>query len=263
MKTSSRIVMAAAALVAVTAGAPTVASAQSDQFDALVQDGMSHYRARRYDQAIEKFEAAYAVSPQPELIYNVARAYEKSLKRDEAMAAYERFLSLEGTTADLRSKALEALTALRREKEALRASERAKNRPSTELPPPTAAPEPNPGGVRRPAPEPRSRTLEWILIGGGAAAAATGAVFGVLALQANSEFDDLQSMGASRAELEDQKSKVDDNALAADVLIGVGAVSAIAGVILLLTGDDGGEEAVAVSPVIGRDYAAVGLGGRF
>lgn len=248
--------MVAALLVAMGA---TDALAQGEQFSALVNEAMNHYRARRYAQAIEKFEAAYAVSPQPELIYNIARANEKSLERDAAIAAYERFLGLEGTTADLRAKALDALTALRREKAAM---ERSK---AVGTPPPsvTNPPPPNPGGgaVTR-APAKRSRTLEWVLIGGGAALAATGGVFGVLALQANSDFDDLKASGADRAALEDKKGSVDNNALAADVLIGVGAVSAIAGVIMLVTGDDEPSD-VAITPVFTEDYAAVGFSGRF
>lgn len=257
MSILSRGLLCAALFIAV--GAPE-ARAQGEDFNAVVQEAMKDYRARRYDAAIQKFERAYAISPQPELIYNVARANEKSLKREAAIAAYERFLSLEGTTADLRAKALESLTALRREKEAMRRSQDV-----GKAPPPTAvAPPAGTGaaaGVTRPAPEPKSRTLEWVLIGGGAAVAATGAVFGVLALQASSDFDQLKEDGADRATLEDKKSTVDNNALAADVLIGVGAVSAIAGVILLLTGDD--EPEVAVAPVFGKDYAAVGFSGHF
>lgn len=247
--------LVAALAVSTVAGAD--AYAQNEDFNAVVQEGMRHYRARQYDQAIDKFEAAYAISPQPELIYNVARAYEKGLKRDEAMAAYERFLSLPGTTADLRAKALRSLNALRQEKAAMQAA----NNPPP--PPATAAAPPPAGGVQTAAPRAeRSRTLEWVLIGGGLAVAAAGGVFGVLALQADSDFDDAKAANPADPTLADKKKTVDDRALAADVLVGVGAVSAVAGIILFLaTGDDDGN--VAVAPTVGPDYAGIGFSGRF
>lgn len=235
------------------------AAAEAPSFNALVQEGMSYYRVRQYEQAIEKFEAAYALNAQPELIYNIARAYEKSLKRDEAVAAYDRFLRLEGTTADLRSKALNAQTALRREKAALQSAREVQMSPPR--PPPGQGSPGSAATVTQPAKDPPSRTLEWVLVGGGAALAATGAVFGVLALQANSDFDDRKAAGADRAELQDQKTKADNHALAADVLIGAGVLSAAAGAILFLAGGD--EEDVAVAPVFGPDYAAISLSGQF
>lgn len=234
------------------------AFAQADPtFNRLVQEGMQAYRAKDYATAIDKFEAAYSVNPQPELVYNIARANEKSLKRDAAIAAYERFLELPGTTADLRAKALGALEALRKEKAALERVARVEAAP----PPAVAGGSPAPGSVTTAPPAKRSRTLEWALIGGGAAVVATGAIFGVLALQANSDFDDLQASGADRMTLEDKQSDAQNNALAADVLIGVGAVSIIAGTIMYLTtGDD---DAVAVAPAVGPDFGGVAFSGSF
>ncbi|MCA9553717.1 MAG: hypothetical protein KC933_26995 [Myxococcales bacterium] len=236
------------------------ALAQDEDFNRLVQDGMTHYRNREYDAAVKKFEAAYAINQQPELIYNVARAHEKALRRDEAIQAYERFLNLPGSTADLRAKALASVEALRREKAAMQRSEQAKQDLDNALPPDTGGGG-GAGAVTR-RPKETSRTLEWVLIGGGAAAAAAGAVFGVLALQANSDFDDLKASGADRTALESKKKTVDNDALAADVLVGVGIVSVAAGVIMwLTTGGDEGD--VAVAPYVGADQAGVAFSGRF
>ncbi len=232
------------------------ALAQAGSFDEAVKEGMNHYRARQYGPAIVKFEEAYALNPQPELIYNVARAYEKSVKRDQAITAYQRFLTLEGTTAALRSKALDAITALRREKVALRAA----------MAPVATSPgvgDPAAGAVTR-APAPRSsrsHTVEWVLIGGGAAAAAVGGVFGLLAVQANTDFNDRKANGAPRSELEGKKTTIENNALVADVLVGVGVVSALAGIIMYATGGD--DEDLAITPVFGPNYAAMGVAGRF
>jgi tetratricopeptide (TPR) repeat protein len=231
------------------------AMAQGKSFDEAVKAGMNHYRARQYGPAIARFEEAYRLNPQPELIYNVARAYEKSVKRDEAIAAYQRFLALKGTTAVLRSKALDAMSALRREKVALQKAMQM---------------EPGPGGVspggggavtRAPSQASKSHTVEWVLIGGGAAVATVGGAFGLLALQANNDFNDRKADGESRSVLQDKKSTADNNALAADVLIGVGVLSALAGLVLYATGS--AEQDVAVTPVFGPDYAAMGIVGRF
>jgi tetratricopeptide (TPR) repeat protein len=231
--------------------------AQDETFNRLVQDGMNHYRNREYDEAVQKFEAAYAINQQPELIYNVARAHEKAPRRDQAIQAYERFLSLPGSTADLRAKALASVEALRREKEAMERSRQPRDTGGGSVVPPGSG-----GGVVTRPPKETSRTLEWVLIGGGAAVAATGAIFGVLALQANSDFKTLKADGADRATLEDKKSTVDNNALVADVMIGVGAVSIIAGAIMYLTtGHDDGD--VAVGPVFGPDQAGLAVSGRF
>ncbi len=242
----------------------TPSLAQEPQFNALIEKAMKHYRARQYAEAITDFEAAYRINPQPELIYNVARAYEKSLKRDEAIAAYERFLKLEGTTADLRAKALNAQTALRKEKAAMQASRDVQDSVQAPTVGGTAA-TPKEGGVtvkQEVVTKPVSRTLEWVLIGGGGAAVAVGAIFGVLALQANADFDDRKAAGADVPELQDKKKRADNNALAADVLIGAGAVSVVVGAIIYFTRDSE-EPDVAVAPVFGADYAAMAVSGRF
>lgn len=253
-----RKLMTAVAMTVALTGLPTApgtAWAQKNDaaFRDLVKQAMEHYNARQYAQAIEKFEAAYAIQSKPELIYNIARAYEKSLKSDQAVAAYERFLALPGTTADLRAKALDSLRALRAEKKAIENVNQAGTGQGA-----------TGGTVSRPPPEPKSRTLEWALIGGGAAIAATGAVFGVLALGANSDFEaELDKPNPSRVVLEDKQSSANTNALLADVLIGVGVVSAGAGIIMMLAGGDDGGQNVAVSPAFGPDLAGVAFSGRF
>ncbi len=230
-------------LVATLCGAPALA--QTDDFKALVDQGLEHYKNRRYEDAVISFESAYKLRQEPELIYNIARAHEKALKREDAIAAYERFLGLPGTTAELRTKALQALEALRAEKVAM---DRAKVPPVSPPPPTVAPPPPATGIVARP--EPKSRALEWGLIGGGGVLVATGAVFGVLALDSQSKFDEAPSV-----ELRDQAKQ---RALIADVCIGTGIVAAGIGAVLFLMGDD---EPVAFSPTISPN--SIGFAGSF
>jgi hypothetical protein len=169
-------------------------------------------------------------------------------------------VELPGTTAELRSKALDALEALRRERAAL---ERAEASPplASETPSGPTAPASNvattaarSGGS--------SRALEWTLLGGGAAVAGAGAVFGLLALDEESKLEDARARGADASELQDLADTTERNALVADVLYGVGAASALTGIILFLaTGD--GESDMAVGPQMLGDGGGLRVSGRF
>ena len=69
------------------------------------------------------------------------------------------------------------------------------------------------GGDAGPTPSGRERLLSS---GGSITVAVTGAVFGVLALQGNSDFNTLKDSGADQATLQSKKDSVDSNALVAD-----------------------------------------------
>jgi hypothetical protein len=237
-------------LLLALAGAPIAAGPVApcahaqEGWKALVDEGVAHYGAKRYDEAVRAFEAAMALRAEPELVYNIARAHEKALRAPEAIAAYERFLELPGTTAALRAKARAAL-------EALRAEAEAEARARAERPP--AGPSPPLALAAAPAP---SRALEWTLVGVGAAAAVTGGVFGALALRDHAAFEDARAAGASRAALLDAASVVERNALLADVLVGAGlAAAAVGGLLLWL--DDAAPLVPAPAP------GGVALGARF
>jgi len=60
----------------------------------LHAEGMSAYRAGRYQLAVQKFQAANDADPSPELVYHLAQAYR--LKGDYRMALelYERYVEL-------------------------------------------------------------------------------------------------------------------------------------------------------------------------
>lgn len=253
-----------AVLAAVVMGTASPAQAQpDDEFKTLVDEGMRAYKRRQYDAAINAFESAFAIRREPELIYNVARAYEKSLDSTKAIQTYERFLRLQGTTAELRAKALTALEGLRAERRALDRARREVAPPPPPAPTPAARGTKVPLEVRRPAPEPKSRALEWTLIGSGAAMAVAGGVFALLASMDNSDFDDRVSDGnATAEELNDIKDDVDRNALIADILIPTGLLAAGVGVLLFVVDPDE-EEGMAVSPMVTGDGAGLAVGGRF
>ncbi|MEQ9499369.1 MAG: hypothetical protein RIT81_20965 [Deltaproteobacteria bacterium] len=242
------------------------AEAQDDGFNETVSKAMNAYRNKQYAEAIVEFERAYEIRQQPELVYNIARAHEKSLQSEEAIEAYERFLALPGTTADLRAKALQSLGALKREQAARRAAE-APPPPAggSVVPPPSGATTAGPPVTVRTQKPQKSRALEYALIGTGAAAVLVGAAFGVVALQANGNFEDEKDKGdmANGDRLQSLKDDVDRNAAIADVAFIGGAVLGAVGVVLLITtgGDDEGD--LALSGGVTPDGGMLTLGGRF
>lgn len=265
------------------AGGP-LARAQSDRpepggriarFDALVQRGVASFRSGRYLEAARAFEQAYAIDPQPALVYNQARSFERALESDRAIAAYERFIQLPGTTAALRAKALETLDALRREQVA-RAARRV---PTRDFMPAPSAPVPSaPTGsadlsTAAPTPEP-DRTVEWALVGGGAALVAGGAIAGALALGSEADFDDALERRVPRAELEDLQARAEDRARIADVLLVSGAAAAATGLVLFLvrrgpepgrpvSGGSSGGRSLSVGPMLAPEGAGLVLDARF
>jgi tetratricopeptide (TPR) repeat protein len=258
MRPYSSILRAFLGLVALgvpaLSAAPAAAQAQ-DGFRELVDKGLELYTQKKYDDAIKSFEQAYALRAEPELVYNIARAHEKSLRRAEAIAAYEKFVNLPGTTAELRTKALNAMEALRAEQAAL---DRAKVPAKVDVSAPTPADREGTSGVAAQVePERSAPVLPWALVGVGAAGMGVGAVFGLLALDAKSDFDK-----ARAAEKADKATTVETRALVADIALFGGAAVAVTGVILLLVeGGDATPSETAWVPTLGP--GGVGLAGRF
>lgn len=260
----------ASLVVVLWAWAPLVAQAEEgEDFDALVAEAMENYQAHNYERAIELFTRAYEIRPEPELIYNIARSYERSAQRERAIEAYERFLEMPATTADLRARALSNLTALREEMAALeRAEQQAARAESTPEPQPEgeATPGPTTGRPGAGATEPKGiRISGWVLFGLGAATTIAGVVFASLAIGADNEFEQA-GLNPERLSL---REDVQRNALIADILIFSGGAIGLTGIGLLIAdairrsreqGDD--EETLAIRPAppgsIGLSFA-----GRF
>src|SRR4051794_1613167 len=57
------------------------------------EDGVALYRAGRFQEAIEHFQKAYELKPEPVLLYNVARAYEGLGELKRALEGYRAYLS--------------------------------------------------------------------------------------------------------------------------------------------------------------------------
>jgi hypothetical protein len=55
--------------------------------------GSDQFRAGHYAEAAREFQTVYDLTPQPEMLFNLARAYDAAGQYDRAIAAYEEFLA--------------------------------------------------------------------------------------------------------------------------------------------------------------------------
>ena len=182
---------------------------------ALFEQSVDHYRAGRFERAAELLREAYALEPEPVLLYNLARALEGAGEDDAAADAYRRYLASEETPADAAAARarLEVLDTRIGERRAL--EERAREAEASARARQVAQTQPEPAPPARqidPAP--------WIVAGAGALALGVGGVLGGLML------DRSQTAQSAPIHRDAVGAQADAEALAigADVSFGVGAL---------------------------------------
>lgn len=167
------------------------ASASYEPGDRGVEDWLEE-ATRRFDRqdyagSIDAFEAAYAITPDPNFLYNIGRVHEEAGELDAAVRHYREFARQPSVTLDLRRQALERIQVLRGVLE----DETPTEAPPAMAPPPTEAPLPNATQVAEPPSEPNRappplsvRRLQWagiVTLGAGVLAAGAAATTGGLA----------------------------------------------------------------------------------
>jgi len=113
----------------VVAAPPTASPENMQAAKSRFRQGKAFHDLGAYDQAIAEFEAAFALVPLPELVFNIARAQQKKNEIDKALETYRRYLELdpEGRVADEARRQVAVLTL---------AQSQAKPVPKVEPPPP-------------------------------------------------------------------------------------------------------------------------------
>jgi tetratricopeptide (TPR) repeat protein len=259
---------------------------QQGRFDDLVAQAVEQYSSGRYEKAIDTFKAAYAINEEPEILYNIARCYERLAQPESALEWYEKFIALPGTTVDLRTKALENIASLRREISILEAMRQGK-KPPPEQPqdevgqPSSGAISPPQDGAQESEPDSPMTPMKlagWILVGAGGAGIVAGGIFGGLALSEKSKFDDA---GFDKERL-DYRDNIERNALIFDIGVfgGIGLAAVGAALLIIDSRKQGAEfetkvgwrsrtrksgEAVSLAPSLIADGNNLGFGlqGRF
>ncbi len=203
--------------------------------------GERYYSEGDYELSIQEFRAAYELSDRPKLLFNLANAYERLSRFEQAIEAlrkysatlpeYEReavsrrIRNLE-KRADEKAKRDEALKALTKKSQQNLASNSTNSSviPSGETP----VAKPNEGG----------NTLAWVFLGSGVGVLGLG---GAMAYWAQEAQDSAEARCVNGVCVEGAQGYVDDNkqySLFADVAFGVGAAAVVTGTILLLTSKD-------------------------
>lgn len=222
--------LCAAVLVTVmtvmTAQAPAAGGDVQTQVESLYAEGAALYKAGKYRPAIEKFEQAFALFPEPNLLYNMGRAYEALGEIDQAMLKYRLCAQHPQAAADVAAKAREKLTVL----EAAKAT--SASAPAHAAPGATPSPSATPGEATAATATPASNgfpILGTVTAAVGLAAAGAGGV--VYALGAG-----------SHGQIETAKGALDGNGVAsltrveAQQLAEAGTTQKTVGVVLLSVG---------------------------
>ncbi len=218
-------------------------------------DSARHFAAGRealvahdYDLAAREFEAAYAISHDPSLLFNLGVVFEDAGRYPDALRAYRRYL-------DAVPDAPNRIDVERRIR-TLGATASTVAEPAS--PPPSAAPP-----AERPRRNASARPIAALVVGGaGVAVLGAGVVVGIVALQSRSSLEQMcggdvthcPDTPATRAAL----GTLSTQSIVTDVMYGVGGAAIIAGVLwYALSPARPSTPAVAIGP------SWIGLRGNF
>jgi tetratricopeptide (TPR) repeat protein len=159
-------------------------SASKTRAAELYKKSAEAYLQGDFDAAIKLLDEAYAIDPQPVLVYNQARAHEGLGHLDEAISLYEKYLQQDPASPD-RGAIEQRVSTLKKQKEEKervdkeKASVEAQRAQQHEQ---QLVLEQRERELSKPPPKTRS-ILPYLVAGVGAAGIATGTVFGFLALR--------------------------------------------------------------------------------
>ena len=219
----------------------TSASAQSRDATAATQTddqrkAQEHFvRARElylggsYKEAGAELEVARKLDPKAkDLVLNLAIVHEKLAKYDDAIVFLHAYLDMDGVTPAERTRAEGMIKRIEGAKQ--RAPVPPKQSPTPDL---VRSPQPGPPPPQQPGPPPHGRwdgyTLGAVVVSG--VAIITGASLGLWAVRERPT-DFVTGRDGTYASFENKTSSAHHAAIASDVFIGVGIVSAVAAVVL-------------------------------
>jgi tetratricopeptide (TPR) repeat protein len=244
------------------------AVATEDSFESLTEQASQKFRDKEYDAAVALFEQAYALNPEPNILFNIGRIYEEAGKLEDAIVYYERFVTDPQVDLDSRQKALRRRDVAREIVEIKRRDEAKRRGEEEQKPPPVEVKSPDPVFVPTEVvvddpPRPRTRStrpIGWALVGTGGAALIGGFVVGGVAKRYHRAFSETYKLEEAR----DFKATGLKLAPAADALFIAGGILAAAGiVILLLPQSRRSSKKSALLPQVTPNSVGVGVFGRF
>lgn len=215
---------------AVALPAAAVAGPKEEAQDHIGKATEAHQKSD-FATALKELEAAYALDPQPDLLYAIGQVYLKLDRCPDAISYYERYLAT-APTLEAAGQAQEAIDACK-----------------------AKAPPPPPPDPVKPPPPPPSKSSAWYkdplggaLVGGGVVAAAAGVVF---YLGARSDLDDAEQ-AMMLPEYDEHVDSARNKRLVSVVLFGAGGALIVGGVVRYMTRGESGESTqVGVVPTSG------------
>ncbi len=258
-------------LAAPVGAAPSPAAAVDPETDRILNQariefdaGTDHYAAGRYEEAIRRFQAGYALVPRPNFLVNIGQAFRKLGNLERAKEAYVAYVRALPANSALRDQALQVLAEIEVQLQDQEAARPVASAPPQATPLPLVTPIPP---ARAPAP-PRTSLGAWLGLGiGGAGLAlvATGVGFQIRARSASGHLEEAsrnESVFNPNEEAAGQRAEKIGNGLFA----AGGAVMAAGLLLYLVVDSTSGTSSteVASSPVqVGLSPAGVSLAGRF
>ena len=223
-------VLVCSSFVASLANAQAGVTEKVSEVERLSNEAMDKYNAGDFQNAIVLYLRAYKAEPSAAILYNVAVVYDRKLdEKSLALDYYRRFVGAPDADAALVEKALARIRVLKEAAtiERAPATERARTEPAAAAVPAVGAPVVT---AKNEPSTPSSTISQYILMSVGGAAFVTGAVFGVLVLNAKSQFDSSVALADKKSLSSSGKTK----ALTADILMGIGGAAAVGGALWML-----------------------------
>lgn len=237
---------------------------EKDEAEQLSEQAIAEFSAKNYAGAVELFQQAYEIDPQPNYLFNIGRVYEEAGEFEPAVEYYAKFVKQPGVDLSSREIALERLRVLRAILEETREPQTEPEQPQPE---PEVTPQvtPPPQPVDNDAQRKRKtmRAAGFGLVGVGAGALIGAAVVGSLAQNDRDDAFDRDQADSLTAR-QDLLDKAQSKALTADVLYGVGGALLLTGVILVAVGYSKPKtQRVALTPSFGPSGGGMELRLRF
>ncbi|HYQ16809.1 MAG TPA: hypothetical protein VEQ58_13650 [Polyangiaceae bacterium] len=250
-----------------SAEATTNSTDGSARITELNETGARAYAERNYRAAIEKFVEAYAIDHDPNLLFNVARCYEKLGDAVAAIEKYQAFLAAPGADTEGRVKAKISLLELEQLRDRGRAATPAATPSASEATPHAADETPR-------ASSSAHGYLPWLSLGAGAVLTSVGATLYVLGMHdhelvtSSSGYGDATQVDPlTRAEAQNYVDAGKTKKLAGGIGLGLGGALLTTGVLLLLTGKSeaaaGGPHGAGLTLSPSERGFSAGYSGRF
>jgi hypothetical protein len=281
------------------APSPKLTESQRRQTKEHYEQATKFYNLGKYSEAVAEYQAAYLISADPVMLYNIAQCHRLNNQPDDAARFYKNYLRNAPSAvnrADVEKK-IEEMERLSGERRRQAASGPATppaapatppggtapgttegqpplgqispgpppTPPEVNQPPPGATPDATVQQSMPPEPPPRSRVVPMSLLIGGGALVATGLVFGAVAGSKAKQVE--EKSRASNARFDDSIRKLEQAGKSASALAVVtglaGLVAGGVGTYLFFRSPSETAPATTVFPITGHGLAGAGVSLRF